>query len=154
MGKDILVSDTAEFHGTDFKYAVSAHRVVRNWVVSHCRTVFPPHGCNSCQQPWEHIYRLSIPNPQSQNSKLSEHCQMPQVEKPIPDFVTGQSKYDCAKRSPWLGMVVHTCNPSKREVEKGGLWVSGQSGLHKENLYQKSVGETWTDFMFTLWFYP
>jgi hypothetical protein len=30
----------------------------------------------------------------------------------------------------WLGTVVHGCNPSTREAETRGTWVSDQPGLH------------------------
>jgi hypothetical protein len=33
-----------------------------------------------------------------------------------------------------LGMLVHLCNPSIREIEAGGSWVQGQPGLYSETL--------------------
>jgi hypothetical protein len=35
------------------------------------------------------------------------------------------ASYECG----WLGMVVHTCNPSTGEAEAGGSWVWGQPEL-------------------------
>jgi hypothetical protein len=38
-----------------------------------------------------------------------------------------------------LGVVKNTCNPSIHETEAGGLQVSGQSKLHKQDLFPKKI---------------
>lgn len=36
---------------------------------------------------------------------------------------------------------MHTCNPSTREAEAGGLWVQGRPGQHSKTLSLKRSGE-------------
>jgi hypothetical protein len=38
------------------------------------------------------------------------------------------------KLSDWLGMVVHTCNPTTQEAEAGGSRVPGQPELYSETV--------------------
>jgi hypothetical protein len=49
-----------------------------------------------------------------------------------------------------LCMVVYTYNPSIWEVEAGGLWIQGQSGLYSNTLSEQNkmaAGRQWFTFV-------